>query len=127
MKKISLTKLKVGDTCSVDSLLRYGGGYEVDSDDEPGMEKVEKITDNEIIFSDVDDQYCDQKTLYYYDKKASKYYYLERSFTNRWIVFLMEIDDYFEIYMNVIDWFCGDETQTPEHVISIAKDEGVFK
>ena len=126
-KKISLTKLKIGDICSVDSLLRYDGDYEVDSDDELGIDKVEKITDDEIIFSDSEDLYCNQKTLHYYDKKTSKYYYLERSITNRWIVFLVEIDDYFEICETVIDWFYGDETQTPEHVISIAKDEGVFK
>lgn len=118
-----IDSLKEGELCNVSILARNIDNDDVDND---YTDKVEKITEEEIIFSNTEDQYSYQTIIHYYDRINNIFYYLERTVSNRWVVFKWTVNEYEELYEEVIDWFNGDGTSTPEHVISIAKDEKVF-
>ena len=123
MSKMRIDNLKEGELCNVSFLARNIDGDDVDID---YTDKVEKITKKEIIFSNIEDQYSHQTIIHYYDRINDIFYVLERTVSNRWVVFKWTINEYGELYEEVIDWFYGDGTSTPEHVIAIAKDEKVF-
>ena len=123
MMKQIITNLKEGELCNV-SILARNIDYEYADFDY--TDKVVKITKEGIVFSNIDDQYSNQTIIHYYDRINSIFYVLERTVTNRWVVFKWTVNEYEELYEEVIGWFNGDGTSTPEHVIAIAKDENVF-
>ena len=123
MSKKIIDNLREGEFCNVSILARNIDNDDVDND---YTDKVEKITEEEIIFSNTEDQYSYQTIIHYYDRINNIFYYLERTVSNRWVVFKWTINEYGELYEEVIDWFYGDGTSTPEHIIAIAKDENVF-
>ena len=123
MMKQIITNLKEGELCNV-SILARNIDYEYADFDY--TDKVVKITKEGIVFSNIDDQYSNQTIIHYYDRINNIFYVLERTVTNRWVVFKWTVNEYEELYEEVIDWFNGDGTSTPEHVISLAKDEKVF-
>ena len=118
--------LKEGDICSVSDLARHIDSSEVGSNYLDTLtDKVYKITDDGIIFSNTEEQFNEQTNLHYYDKRTSTFYYLESN-KFRYVVYMWDIDSYGNLCETVVDWFCIDGSKTPEHIINTAIRNGAF-
>ena len=75
-------------------------------------DKVYKIINDGIIFSNIVERYNEQAHIHYYDKRTVTFYYLESN-NFRYVVYMWDIDSHGNLCETAVDWFCVDGAKTP--------------